>query len=542
MAQPASLILAFVAIFALPPNKTKPVDAPPEVTLQNNTLPGFQTTHDIIRTVRRTTKRPKFVETLSYEQTAQLVQCNIALPQAGKILAYQMLVDRPAKVLKLFRGKDEVKPTPPAAQFSLSRGLTKLTSEKKTGRECPTPWPLTDAAQTVILSTMLDTAYWPAKRIEAGHKWERQIENEAFDGKQTLQFVDLAEVDGQKVARIALKVTGKFKGPLERDYALGNVEGIIQWSRLDKTLVRLEGLATYQRRRSGVVEDYDLKVEAGLTHSEQISEKQQETVKEQMTAFLAAMQAADQGSAKDARAACSDFRKAWPGCIWLPAIAELEQRVTLAASTGADRMDMKQLKGAIVRSAVTYEAARSSQDYDLLERTVITMSDVARDYGPTLGKFCRDKDDATRANAAFALAFGRKPQDLAAVHKCLKDSSPRVRTMALTGLGAAGNTRANAELLLDALDDADVGVRRRALQAVAACVPREHVLVARLVERIDRLMVHDKLDGVRSDAVSALVAIGAPADVPRLEQALKHELNTAVREQIHNGIETLRHR
>jgi hypothetical protein len=70
-------------------------------------------------------------------------------------------------------------------------------------------------------------------------------------------------------------------------------------------------------------------------------------------------------------------------------------------------------------------------------------------------------------------------------------------------------------------------------------VERENLLVAKLVEKIDRLMVHDKNDGVRGDAVAALVAIGAPADVARLEQALKHELNTGIREQIHSGIEQL---
>jgi len=537
---PAFLILTLSNALSFQPQKPA-AQSPQQITLQNNNMPGVQTTHEIARTIRRTLKRPKYVETVSYEQIATLVQCNIAQAKPGKVLVYQMLADQPARVLKLFHGDKEVKPTPPASQFNLPRGSTKLVSEKKIARECPTPWPLTDPAQTAILSALLDFAYWPAKRIEAGHKWQRQIDMDAFEGTQTLQFIDLVELDGQTTARIAIKIEGKFKGPLEHEYVFGKAEGVIYWSRLERALDRLEGLASYQRKRGPALEDYDLKLEAALRKSVQLNEKEQDRVKEQMTAFATAMQARDAGETKDALAACKDFRKTWPDAVWLPAVAELEQQ--LAPGTGgADRMNTAQLKEAILRSVVTYEAARTNQDFDLLEKTATMMGEIARDYGATLSKLCRDKDDIVRGNAAFALAFGRRPQDLSAVQKCAKDASAKVRAMALTGLGAAGNQRANAELLLDALEDAEPGVRRRALQAVATCVPRENVLVARLVGRIDRLMVYDKHDGVRSDAVAALVAIGAPADIPRLEEALKHELNTGIREQIHAGINQLRNR
>jgi hypothetical protein len=540
MPQMVCTYLVLVGPLAMPP-ATPSGKTAQQVTLGNNTIPGVQTTHEIVRTLRRTVKRPKTVETLSYEQVATLVQCNIAQAKPGKVLVYQMITDAPARVLKLLHGEKEVRPPPPAAKFNLSRGSTRLVSEKKIARECPTLWPLTDPAQSALLAAMLDFAYWPAKRIEARHAWQRTLTSESFEGTQTLQFIDLVELEGQTVARIAIKIDGKFIGPLEREFVFGEAEGLIYWSRLERTLSRMEGLASYQRRRGPAVEDYDLKLEAVLRKSQQLAEKDQERVKEQMTAFVAAMQAHEAGEVKDAMSACKDFRKSWPDAVWLPAVAELERRLTPDTS-GADRMSTAQLKEAIVRTVVTYEAARTNLDSDLLETTMLTMSDVARDYGATLAKLCRDQDEIVRGNAAFALAFGRRPQDLVAVQKCAKDSSAKVRALALTGLGAAGNTHVRAEVLLDAMEDPEPGVRRRALQAVATCVPRENAMVARLVERIDRLMVHDKHDGVRADAVAAMVAIGAPADIPLLEKALQHELNTGIREQLHTAIETLRRR
>lgn len=533
-------IVALVCTVVWPPAKPN-TDAPPQATLQNNTLPGHLTTHEITRTTRRTVKRSKYVETLSYECVDKLVQCNIALPQPGKILVYQMLAEQPAKVLRVFHDKDQIKPTPPPTQFNLSKGATKLVSEKKTARDCPTPTPQGDPAQAALLAGLMDINYWPAKKVEALHKWQRTFETALFEGTQTFQFIDLAEVDGQTAARIGLKLEGKFKGPLEREYVFGKAEGLIHWSRMDRTLLRLEGLAEYRRTRGGNPEEYDLKLEVSLRSQKQLGEPEQERVKEQMIAFHSALEARQASRPKDVLAACADFRKEWPGSIWLPAVAELEQQLS-QSSGGTERMNMAQLKEVIVRGIVTYEAARTSHDFDLLESTSNIMAGIARDYGATLGKLCRDKDEKVRGNAAFALAFGQNPQDLLVVQKCLKDSSPKVKGLALTGLAAAGNIRINARLLLDSLEDSEPGVRRRSLQAIAACVQRENVLVATLVEKIDRLMVYDKHDGVRSDAVAALVALGAPADVPRLEEALKHELNTGIREQIHNGIEVLRSR
>jgi len=63
---PIALTLISLSVWVGPPAKLKPDEsgqnAATHVTLQNNMLPGHLTIHEITRTVRRTVKRPKFVE------------------------------------------------------------------------------------------------------------------------------------------------------------------------------------------------------------------------------------------------------------------------------------------------------------------------------------------------------------------------------------------------------------------------------------------------------------------------------------------------
>ena len=514
---------------------------PPQVTLTNNTLPGHQTIHEIQRTVTRLVNRGKSVERLVYGQKTMLVQCNVSQLQQGKILVYQLVVDEPAQVSGLYHDKIKVKPTPAPEQFNLSKGSTRLTSERKTAREAPLELPPGDPAQSIVVRNLLDVAYWQPKKIEAGHKWQRTISNDLFEGTQTLQFVDIVDIAGQAAARLAVKVEGKFKGPLARDYEFEMAEGIIHWARLERTIAKIEGLARYKRTRHGVSENFEVKVEENLRNVTQLDESQQDKVKEQMSAFAAAIDAANQGHMPDARDYCRDFRKAWPDSLFMPAIVELERRVAPDAPS-QDRMSRAQLLEAIKGSVVAFEAARANRDSDVLDLTLVTMSQLARDYSAILAKLTRDKDEMTRGNAAFALAFSTRPEDRSAVGKCAVDKSLKVRILTLTGMAAAENQGVSAELLLGLLDDPEAGVRRRTLQAIAVCVPRENFAITKLVEKINHLMVYDKNDGVRSDAVMALVAIGSPSDIPKLEEALKHELVAPTREQIHRGIEMLKQR
>ncbi len=538
----ATTILCCVLWIVVGPPKEKPPKATSQqITLQNNTLPGHLTTYEIVRTIRRTIQRTNHTETLIWRQSARLVHCNVAQPDSSRITCYQMVVDLPATVGAFLRDKKEITPTPPSARFNLPRGSTKLSSEKKTGRESVTRMPPADSPQNVLLLALMDVTYWPAKKIDAGHKWERPIDNESFEGMQTCQFVDLGDMDGQTAARVAVKITGKFKNAMAREHRFVRAEGLLYWSRLEQHLLRFEGTAAWQRARSGGIEDYEQTVEANLRSTSELPDTAQTSVKEQVAAFIDALNANAQGATKDALAACRGFKKSWPDSLWMPAVDELERQVTQSTS-GADRMARAQLMDVIGRAIVSYEAARTNRDADLLDVTARSMTEIARDYGPILAKLTREKKEDLRASAAFALAFGQKPIDAKAVQKCVDDSSLKVRSMALIGLAAAGNMRADAEMFLRLLDDPEAAIRRRALQAVVTCVPRENFAVARLVAKIDRLMVHDKNEGVRSDAVEALTAIGAPPDIPKLEQALKHELDTTIRGQIDRAIEILKAR
>ena len=103
------------------------------------------------------------------------------------------------------------------------------------------------------------------------------------------------------------------------------------------------------------------------------------------------------------------------------------------------------------------------------------------------------------------------------------------RGMALIGIAARRDPQTNVEMLILRLDDKKASVRARACRAVAACVAREHFSIARVADKVSHLMVYDKKSRVRLEAIRALAAIGAPADIPRLEGALTHEYPVAVR-------------
>ena len=167
---------------------------------------------------------------------------------------------------------------------------------------------------------------------------------------------------------------------------------------------------------------------------------------------------------------------------------------------------------------------------------------LASEYHSTLIRLAKDQDDGVRSQAVFALAFSKRQGDLVFVQKAARDESPRVRVMALEGLAARRSPDISAELLLSLCDDEKPAVRRRACEVIAACMTPEHFSAAQLVEKLDHLMIFDESDDVRLAAVRALTAIGSPADVPRFEKALTHELYQDIRAEIEKGIEKLKAR
>ena len=112
----------------------------------------------------------------------------------------------------------------------------------------------------------------------------------------------------------------------------------------------------------------------------------------------------------------------------------------------------------------------------------------------------------------------------------------RSRHFLAAGLAARGKSDVNANLLIASLDDKESIVRRRACQAVAACIEPEHYSIVAVTDKLAGLMIDDENDLVRKEAIRALAAVGAPADIPRLEKALTHELNQTNRAEIDKAI------
>ena len=515
-----------------------PAAATDQMTFKNNLLPGHLTVHKISRLIHRKAPRKGHTEKLSYAQVAEWVQCNLDEPKPGSVTVYQMMVDRPAKVLSVFHGAKKIRPTPPPERFNLSKGSTRLYSVTKGPRDAPYQVPICDPAEQAVLRVMLDFAHWPRKKIDAGHRWERDISDGGFKGTQTLEFVDLVRVKKQVAARLTLYIEGSFDGVLQKDYAFVKGQAIIHWLRLDRTLLKMEGRVEYTRRRPNGDETYELELNIGLKSLVSHTADEQELMKEQLTKFAQALKKQREDLKSDAKQLCREFRHRWPDAYWLPAVEELEDRLTPKKRRGK-RLKTSELKKIIGRSVIAWKAAEENHEYDMMDQTRKALEEINRDYREKLLQLARSKKSTLRAQAMFALAFSGNPEDFHLVQKATRDGSAKVRGMALAGIAARRDPKTSVEMLMLLLDDKKGGVRAQACRAVAACVPREHFSVAKVVERITQLMIHDKKHTVRLEAIHALAAIGAPADIPRLEKALTHELDKTNRRAIEAAIEKL---
>ena len=536
---PRALLLALATMLWSP--SALPAGAPPQsMTFRNNLLPGHLTVHRLTRTVSRQAKRKDYTERLTYAQQARWVQCNIGAPKPGSVMTYQMIVDEPAKVSSVKRGKKQVEPTPSAADFGITQGTPALYSVYRTPQDSPRQVPITDAAQRAVLSALLDFAHWPKKKIDAGHKWERDLRGNGIAGKQTFEFVDLEEGKEGAVARVTLYVEGKFEDPLAKEYEFGKAQAIIYWSRLERTLVKMEAQADYARKRESAPEEYKLKLTVDLVKLEMLSEKAQDTVIDQMLAFEKAQKAQHDGRNSEARDLCRQYRQKWPDAVWLPVVDELERRTVEKKTAEPARMSADELDALLVKTLLTYEAASKSYEYDLRERTCRRLGQIADEYHGKVVKLAQDEDAGKRSRAVFALAFSSRTEDLRAVEKAVRDPAASVRAMALAALAARRHPETSPELPVVMLDDPEAQVRVRACEAVAACLSPEHYAVAKAVEKLDRLILEDEQPAVRIAAVRALAAIGSAADVAKLEEASAREKNEEVRRELAKALERLR--
>jgi hypothetical protein len=510
--------------------------APDRMTFRNNLLAGHLTRHEMTRVTTRTSHRRKYDETLVYRQRSEMLQCNIEEPMPTNAMAYVMLVDKPAEVVRVSRDKKKVKPAPPAENFNLPGGSTRLLSVNITPTDAPVQAPTTTVIERAVLTPLLDFAHWPAQRVEAGHRWQRDVTVDGFIGTQTFEFVDLVSMKNDTAARLTMFVEGRFTGPLERDYVFEKGQAIIHWSRTERTVLKMEAQALYQQRRENGPEDYKLKLDVALAGVDMLDEAALNVNKDQMIVFAEALKKQRTGSRRDALAICNEFRNKWPKSMWMPAVAELAMQLAPQKTESKTYSD-EELKDLVAKSVVAYEASRKNFEYDLQEKTRAVLFGLADEYYSRLQKLSRDKDEDIRGGAVFTIAFASRPAAMDVVLAAARDPSPKVKAMALAGLAARRSPETSTELLSTLLDDPHVEVRQRACEAVAACVPPDHFAVAGLVSKLDHLMIFDDSAAVRLAAVRAIAAIGGPADAPRFDKALTHELDRGIREEIRRALE-----
>jgi hypothetical protein len=253
MRKSASIVIA-ILLTALPAAALGPSGG--SMTFKNILLPGQLTDHRVTRVIRRTTQKGGVKEMLTYEQTADWLHCNIDEPKPGSVMLYQMMRDHAPKVVQVTRGGKKVSPMPKAQQFSLPRESTRLHSATATARDAPVQAPMAEPVEHAVLSALLDFAHWPAGSVETGHRWERDISGEGFEGKQTFEFVDLVKVGEAMTARVTLFVEGHFTGGPEREYTFGKGQAVLFWSRPDRMLVKMERrrITNGARARAGSIQ------------------------------------------------------------------------------------------------------------------------------------------------------------------------------------------------------------------------------------------------------------------------------------------------
>lgn len=531
------LLVSAAAVFAAVAGA---VDAapPPAVTLRNNLVPGQTTQHKIAVTIRRTGLRDRVSETLVYSRRSDWVRCNVDESKPGQVKIYQMIADAPVAVLKFYEDGKPVTPTPTASRFSLVDGSTALYDGVITPTDGPCLAPHAGPAEQTVLRALLDITHWPAKRVEPGGRWERDLREDGFQGTQTFTYRDLVEVDGRKLARIDLVIEGQFSGALAAEHRFIRTEAVIHWSRLDCILYKLDGQSRFERTRDGTTEEYDLKTRVTLHRERQLNDDEQEENTRHLNAFAEALTDFRAGQKNKAAAACRRFMSLRADSLWSPAFVELERRATLRPAR-PKRLTDAELQEALAKCVVAWEAAQSKRDGDLLDRTRKALEQMAADYGSNLRKAAADPADAVRSMAVFALAFGQRPADAGLVVRALSDESARVRGMALAGLAARRTAPADAEALLAALGDREPTVRSRACQAVAACIPPEHARIVAFVDKLHELARDDENRGVKMAAARALGEVGAPVDAPRLEKTLGYEADMGVRKAIQEAIKKL---
>lgn len=512
-----------------------------KTAIKNNLIPGHFTQHRISRVIHRKVQKQGAVEELIYRQSGDWVQLNVNEPKPGGVRSFQMMVDRPAKVVSLFDGPRKVSPTPPPEYFGLSRGNTRLHTLERKPREAPVLLPLCDPAESAVLATLLDFAYWKPSAVSPGEKWAHDVNSPDFKGSQEMEYIELLKARDETALVLTMYVTGQFKGDLDKNYTFKKGQAIIHWARMDRTLLKLEARAEYTRKRPNGDEDYVMELNVDLRKTKSYDIDQLDDQVEQLIWFDRANRAKSTGDKAVARRISAEFRRRWPGSNWTPAFDELERAMNPAADRPRE-LKSSELSRLLGESLIKWEAAINGRDYDIQDQVRRLLSSTCRDYGIDVRRLAKRGPSKQRAPAVFALAFSDSADDFYLVQKYARDDSAAVRAMALAGMAARRDPDTSVELIIIVLADKKAIVRRRACEAAAACVPREHFSIDKICGDLAGLLLNDESRSVRLQAAKALGALGGPSDLKQLDKALSHELETDVRDAVKSAAKSIRQR
>jgi hypothetical protein len=306
---------------------------------------------------------------------------------------------------------------------------------------------------------------------------------------------------------------------------------------MNQTMKQVEAQASYRRLVDDA--DYRIKIDVALSKTGILDEKAQDDIKSQVATINTAMKEVGYGHIRETAKIIADFRHTWPKAMMGPAIDEMERRLADVQRAQGARLTDEQLRAALTVAFLQNEAGRSHADVDLVETSRRVLSTLATENYSRLKKWLKSDDEKGRSIAALTIGLAGKPDALKQTYIACHDNSEKVRLMAMTGLLLRCGGDTDPKTLLAGMADKSAGVRQRSCEVIAACIARENLAVDALIQKLERLMIHDDKDVVRLSAIRAIAAIGGPPDVPKLQTAMMHEMNKNNRAAIERSIERL---
>ncbi len=540
------------------------------VRLRNDLAPGTVAVYAVRVQTTRLTERGESRTFLEFDQHAELTRYVLETPPTEAPQHAQMLVIRPARLMRLEQGattgpdqggqlwasdsqpvqpgasattnrsSPEGKPAPDRDDLGLPPSGVRLNVARFGPGGAPLLMPFAPAVEQAVLQLLVDCGGWPAEPVRAGQSWQHPVRSDALVGQQTCRLRDAGQKARRRLATIDVSSSARFVGRYANRWELHRARSALVWDLANHLLEELTGSAAYREDRLRTVETVTLRIEIARRRLFRLPQASRERTRSELIRIADAVVAFNQHQWDQAERAARVFIGSSPASRWRP-IADYILQETRAAKQHAAPLTTAELRDRLTRLVALWQAAVSEDEPRRLPRYRRALERLAQANRPELLRLAAEGDENARAVAVFALAFGTAPADLVTLQKAGADGHPRVRAWAAYGLAIRASPETDLALLGELLEDEAEVVRARGCQAVAACIQPGSETSARFRKKL-LARLSDPAAAVRRQAVLALANLGAAEDITALERSRTAEKDPTVRDLIEALIRRLQQR